>query len=114
MNNVGGIIPHYSKYERMSIMNKRIKKKHKPRFNLGLLGLSFFKLEQVLGHGIDHKIKRALINRRLRGYHKESKNTEMFDSTKDRLEKIWMASIKQSFNSMDYYENKPMGDGINE
>lgn len=98
-------------------MNKRIKKKHMPRFNLGLLGSSFFKdmkLEQVLGHKIDHKIQRSLINRRFREYRKEPKNTEMIEFTKDLLEKIWLASIEQSFYPMDYYENKSMEESINE
>lgn len=88
------------------MMNKRIRKKHKPRFNLRLLGLSFFKLEQALGHGIDHKIKRALINRRLREYRREPKNTKMIEITTDIFEKMWMASIEQSFYPMDYFENK--------
>ena len=98
-------------------MNKRIKKKHMPRFNLGLLGSSFskdMKLEQVLGHKIDHKIQRSLINRRFREYRKEPKNTEMIEFTKDLLEKIWLASIEQSFYPMDYYENKSMEESINE
>lgn len=98
-------------------MNKRIKKKHMPRFNLGLLGSSYAKdvnLEQVLGHKIDHKIQRALINRRFREYRKEPKNTGMIDFTKDLLEKIWLASIEQSFHPMDYYENKSMEESINE
>lgn len=89
-------------------MNKRIKKKHKPRFNLGLLGLSFVKLEQALGHDIDHKIKRALINRRFREYRKEPKNTETIDFSKDMLEKMLISSVKQSFHPIDYYENKSM------
>lgn len=95
-------------------MNKRIKKKHNPRFNLRLLGFSFFELEQALGHEIDHKIKRALINRRFREYRKEPKNTEMINFTKDILEKIWLTAVDQSFYPMDYYENKSMEDSINE
>lgn len=95
-------------------MNRRIKKKHKPRFNIGLLGFSFFELEQALGREIDHKIKRSLMNRRFREYRKEPKNSGMIDFTKDLLEKIWMASIEQSFYTMDYYENKSMEESINE
>ena len=60
-------------------MNKRIKKKHNPRFYFSLIVFSFFELEQTLGHDIDHKIKRSLINRRFREYSKEPKNTEMID-----------------------------------
>ena len=60
-------------------MNKRIKKKHKPRFNLRMLGFSFFELEQVLEHDIDHKIKRSLANRRYHEYRKEPRTTEMAD-----------------------------------
>ena len=92
-------------------MNKRIKKKHKPYFNLGLLGSNFakdVKLENDLGHKIDHKIHRSLINRRFREYRKEPKNTEMIEFTKDLLEKLWLASVEQSFHPMDYYENKSM------
>ena len=85
-----------------------------PRFNLGLLGLSFFKLEQVLGHEIDHKIKRSLINRRFRQYRKEPKNTKMINFTEDLLEKIWITAVEQSFHPMDYYENKSMEENINE
>lgn len=95
-------------------MNKRIKKKHKQRFNLRLLGFSFYELEKALGHDIDHKIKRSLTNRRFREYRKEPKNTEMIDFTKDLLEKIWLTSVEQSFHQMDYYENKSMEDSINE
>lgn len=98
-------------------MNKRIKKKHTPRFNLGLLGFSFFKdakLEQILGHKIDHKIQRSLINRRFREYRKEPKNTMMIDLTKYMFEKIWLTSVEQSFHPMDYYENKSMEESINE
>lgn len=39
-------------------MNKRIKKKHNPRFNFRLIVFSFFELEQALGPNIDHKIKK--------------------------------------------------------
>lgn len=95
-------------------MNKRIKKKHMSRFNLRLLGFSFFELEQALGHDIDHKIKRSLANRRFREYRKEPKNTGMINFTKDLLEKIWMTAVEQSFHPMDYYENKSMEESINE
>lgn len=81
-------------------MNKRIKKKRKPRFNLRLLGFSFFELEQVLGHEIDHKIKKSLANRRYREYRKELKNGEMVELTTSMLEEMWLASIKQSFYPM--------------
>ena len=95
-------------------MNKRIKKKHMPRFNLGLLGFSFYELEKALGHDIDHKIKRSLTNRRFREYRKKPKNTEMIKLITDMFEKIWLASVEQSFHPMDYYENKSMEDSINE
>lgn len=81
-------------------MNKRIKKKRKPRFNLRLLGFSFFELEQALGHEINHKIKRSLANRRYREYRKEIKNGEMVELTTSMLEEMWLASIKQSFYPM--------------
>jgi hypothetical protein len=87
-------------------MNKRIRKKHTPRFNLRLLGFSFYELEKALGHGIDHKIKRSLTNRRLRKYRREPKNTKMIELTTNMFEKMWMASIEQSFYQMDYFENK--------
>jgi hypothetical protein len=89
-------------------MNKRIKKKHNPRFNFRLIVFSFFELEQALGSDIDHKIKRSLINRRLREYRKEPKNTEMIDFNGVLLEEMRMASIEQSFHPMNYYENKSM------
>ena len=91
-------------------MNKRIKKKHKSLFNLGVLGYSFFELEQVLEHDIDHKIKRSLTNRRYREHRKEPK----IELMADLLEKIWLASIEQSFYPMDYYENKSMEETSNE
>lgn len=81
-------------------MNKRIKKKRKPRFNLKLLGFSFFELEQSLGHEIDHRTKRSLANRRYREYRKEPKNGEMVELTTSMLEEMWLASIKQSFYPM--------------
>ena len=95
-------------------MNKRIKKKHNPRFNLRLLGFSFFDVEQVLGHDIEHKIKRSLINHRFREYRKEPKNAEMIELTTSMLKKMWLDSIEQSFYPMDYYENKSMEEDINE
>ena len=95
-------------------MNKRIRKKHMPRFNLALLGFNCVKLERVVGHKIDHKIKRALINARFREYRKEPKNTKMIELTDSMLEKIWMAVVEQSFHPMGYYENKSMEDSINE
>ncbi len=95
-------------------MNKRIRKKHMPRFNLALFEINCVKLEHVLGHKIDHKIKRSLMNRWFREYHKEPKNTEMIELTTNLLEKIWMVAVEQSFYPMDYYENKSMEDGINE
>lgn len=98
----------------MQIMNKRIRKKHMPRFNLALLGFNCVKLEHVLGHKINHKIKRSLINRRVREYRKEPKNTKMIELTDSMLEKIWMVAVEQSFHPMDYYENKSMEDSINE
>ena len=73
-------------------MNKRIKKKHNPRFNFRLIVFSFFELEQALGPDIDHKIKRSLINRRLRKYRKEPKNTEMINFNGVLLEEMRMAS----------------------
>lgn len=89
-------------------MNKRIRKKHKPRFNIRLLFLvfNFYELEKGLGHSIDYKIKRSLTNHRLREYRREPKNTKMIELTTDMFEKIWMTSIEQSFYPMDYFENK--------
>ena len=95
-------------------MNKRIKKKRKPRFNLKLLGFSFFELEQVLGHEIDHKIKRSLANRRYREYRKEPMNGKMIELTTSMLEKMWEAAVEQSFYPMDYYENKTMEENKND
>ena len=95
-------------------MNKRIKKKRKPRFNLRLLGFSFFELEQVLGHEIDHKIKRSLANRRYREYRKEPKNGGMIELTTSMLEKMWTIAVEQSFYPMDYYENKSMEENKND
>lgn len=96
-------------------MNKRIRKKHKPRFNLGLLYLSNFrKLENIIGHEIDHKIKRSMQNNIKREYRKEPKNSRMIEITRDVLERIMFASIEQSFYPMDYFENKSMEVSLNE
>lgn len=89
-------------------MNKRIKKKHKLRFNLRALGFSFFELEQVLGHDIDHKIKRSLTNRRYREYRKEPKTTEMAEFTTSMLEEMMLLIDKSFYPMMDYYENESM------
>ena len=73
-------------------MNKRIKKKYNTRFNLRLIGFSFYKLEQVLGHGIDHKIKRSLTNRRMREYRKEKRNTRVIGDVSNitnLLDDVW-------------------------
>ena len=87
-------------------MNKRIKKKRKPRFNLRALGYSFFELERVLEHDIDHKIKRALTNRRYREHRKEPKNTEMVEFTTSMLEEMMLLIDKSFYPMMDYYENE--------
>ena len=89
-------------------MNKRIKKKHKSLFNLGVLGYSFFELEQVLEHDIDHKIKRSLTNRRYREHRKEPKNTEMAEFTTSMLEEMMLLIDKSFYPMMDYYENESM------
>ena len=87
-------------------MNKRIKKKQMTRFNLRVLGFSFFELEQVLGHDIDHKIKRSLTNRRYHEYRKEPKNTEMAEFTTSMLEEMMLLIDKSFYPMMDYYENE--------
>lgn len=89
-------------------MNKRIKKKHKLRFNLRVLGYSFFELERVLEHDIDHKIKRALTNRRYREHRKEPKNTEMVEFTTSMLEEMMLLIDKSFYPMMDHYENESM------
>ena len=89
-------------------MNKRIKKKRKPRFNLRVLGYSFFELERVLEHDIDHKIKRSLTNRRYREHRKEPKNTEMVEFTTSMLEEMMLLIDKSFYPMMDHYENKSM------
>lgn len=95
-------------------MNKRIKKKHLPRFNLGLLGLNFTKLEERVGHKIDHKIKRSMVNRYKREYRKEPKNSQMIYTVRDMLDRIMDASINQSFYPMDHFENKSMEEYLDE
>lgn len=87
-------------------MKKRIKKKRKTLFNLRALGYSFFGLEQVLEHDIDHKIKRALTNRRYREHRKEPKTTEMAEFTTSMLEEMMLLIDKSFYPIMDYYENK--------
>ena len=87
-------------------MNKRIKKKRMPRFNLRVLGYSFFELEQVLGHDIDHKIKKALTNRRYRESRKEPNSTEMVEFTTSMLEEMMLLIDKSFYPMMDYYENE--------
>lgn len=86
-------------------MNKRIKKKRMTRFNLRVLGFSFFELEQILGHDIDHKIKRSLANRRYREHQKEPKNTEMAEFTTSMLEEMMLLIDKSFYPMMDYYES---------
>jgi hypothetical protein len=58
-------------------MNKLIRKKHNPYFSISSLMFvfNFYELEKVLGHSINHKIKRSLTNRRMRKYRKEKRNT---------------------------------------
>lgn len=87
-------------------MNKRIKKKRMSRFNLRVLGFSFFELEQVLEHDIDHKIKRSLTNRRYHEHQKEPKNTEMAEFTTNMLEEMMLLIDKSFYPIMDYYENE--------
>jgi hypothetical protein len=87
-------------------MNKRIKKKHKSRFNLRALGYGFFGLERVLEHDIDHKIKRALTNRRYREHRKEPKNTKMVEFS--MLEEMMLLIDKSFYPMMDHYENESM------
>ena len=87
-------------------MNKRIKKKRMPRFNLRVLGYSFFELEQTLGHNIDHKIKRSLTNRRYREHRKEPKTTEMVEFTTSMMEEMMLLIDKSFYPMMDYYENE--------
>ena len=95
-------------------MNKRIKKKHKPRFNLRELGYGFFGLERVLEHDIDHKIKRALTNRRYRERQKRPKNTEMVEITTSMLEEMMLLIDKSFYPMMDHYENESMEETDNE
>lgn len=85
-------------------MNKRIKKKHMPCFSLRVLGFSFFELEQVLEHDIDHKIKRSLTNRRYREH--RPKNSEMAEFTTNMLEEMMLLIDKSFYPIMDYYENE--------
>lgn len=87
-------------------MNKRIKKKRMPRFNLRVIGYSFFELEQVLEHDIDHKIKRSLTNRRYREHRKEPKTTEMAEFTTSMMEEMMLLIDKSFYPMMDYYENE--------
>ena len=95
-------------------MNKRIKKKHEQRFKLRLLGFSFCELEKALGHDIDHKIKRALTNRRYREHRKEPKNTEMVEFTTSMLEEMMLLIDKSFYPMMDHYENESMEETSNE
>lgn len=92
--------------------NKRIKKKHTSRFNL--IGFSFFELEQKLGHDIDHKIKRSLMNRRYHEYRKEPENNELVEFTSSMLEDMTLLIDKSFYPIMDYYENESMEETDNE
>lgn len=89
-------------------MNKRIKKKRMPRFNLRVIGYSFFELERVLEHDIDHKIKRALTNRRYHEHRKEPNSTEMVEFTTSMLEEMMLLIDKSFYPMMDHYENESM------
>lgn len=95
-------------------MNKRIKKKRMPRFNLRVIGYSFFELERVLEHDIDHKIKRSLSNRRYRESRKEPNNNEMVEFTTSMLEEMMLLIDKSFYPMMDYYENESMEEISNE
>jgi hypothetical protein len=77
-----------------------------------VLGYGFFGLERVLGHDIDHKIKRALTNRRYREHRKEPKNTKMVEFS--MLEEMMLLIDKSFYPMMDHYENESMEETSNE
>ncbi|MBR5297761.1 MAG: hypothetical protein IKU29_07850 [Parabacteroides sp.] len=72
-------------------MNKRIKKKHAPRFSMYMLCVMgvLHKLEIILGHKVEHKIERRLSNMIRRNWYKNRRNTENYeDSFKDVMNNI--------------------------
>lgn len=98
-------------------MNKRIKKKHMPRFNMYMLCVMgiLHKYEIILGHKVEHKTERRLSNMMKRNWYKNRRNNKKHeDAFKYTMNDIMLGVVEQSFHPMDYYENKPMEDNINE
>lgn len=101
-------------------MNKRIKKKHEPRFNMYMLCAMgvLHRCEIILGHKVAHKTERRLSNMIKRNWYKNRRNNKMLEDTFDTFEyivnNIMLGVVEQSFHPMDYYENKSMEESINE
>lgn len=96
-------------------MNKRIREKHIPRFNMYMLRVCAVlrRFEIAMGHKVEHKTERRLSNMMKRNWYKNRRNTENYeDSFKDVMNNIQLDVFEQLIHSID--ENKSMEDSINE
>lgn len=96
-------------------MNKRIREKHMPRFNMYMLRVYavLHRFEIILGHKVEHKTERRLSNMIKRNWYKNRRNTENYeDSFKDVINDIQLNVFEQLIHSMD--KNKSMEESINE
>lgn len=91
--------------------NKRIKKKHTPRFSMYMMCVMYnlHKFELILGHKVEHKIARKLSNSMKRKCYKNlSNNKKHEEAFNNALDNFLLDVVEQSFHPMDYYENKSM------
>lgn len=102
-------------------MNKRIREKHMPRFNMYMLCVThvLHKCEIILGHKVEHKTERRLSNMMKRNWYKNRRNNKKHeDAFKYVMNNIQLGIVKriveQSLHPMDYYENKSMEENSNE
>lgn len=98
-------------------MNKRIRQKHAPRFNMYMLCVMgiLHKCEIILGHKVEHKTERRLSNMMKRNWYKNRRNNKKHEEAFEYvMNNIMLGVVEQSFHPMDYYENKSMEESINE
>lgn len=98
-------------------MNKRIREKHIPRFNMYMLRVYAVlrRFEIATGHKVEHKAERRLSNMMKRNWYKNRRNNKMLeDAFEHTVNDMLLGVVEQSFHPMDYYENKSMEDSINE
>jgi hypothetical protein len=98
-------------------MNKRIKKKHMPRYNMYMLCVYAVlrRFEIAMGHKVEHKAERRLSNMMKRNWYKNRRNNKKHeDAFKYAMNNFLLGVVEQSLHPMDYYENKSMEENINE